>query len=257
MAKQNLQQSISASLAYLTLASMKTSSSSRVKYWIIAAAVAGAAMLFLLVGRLLGWWAFFTVQSISQMPDVPPGRLFMAGNLKSPAAGRLILFKYFDGLQQQQSIFCFRCVAVAGDTVQLRAGRCYVNGRPADNSANIWLSYELKSERPLELLELYSDRMEEPFADGNRTVPLSPAEAASLQQRLSMADTLKLLDFPLQPEMAWLARIDSSASINQCRPFIVPAQHFFVLGANRHNAFDSRFTGPIHQDSVVGVVYFR
>lgn len=246
-----------ASTGYPILAFMKTGASKKVKYWIIAAGVTGVCSFFLVAGRLLGWWALFNVQSISQMPDMAPGSLFIAGNLKSPAAGRLILFHHFDSLLQQKSIFVFPCVATGGDTIQLRAGRCYVNGRLVDDSSKIWLTYELETERPLELLEPYSNRNDQIFTGEELSIPLSPAEAAALRRRLNKTESLKLLDFPLQPEMAWLARIDSTASINDCRPFIVPAQHFFVLGANRHNAQDSRFTGPVHRDSVVGVTYFR
>ncbi|MCU0335011.1 MAG: signal peptidase I [Chitinophagaceae bacterium] len=231
--------------------------SKKVKYWIIAASIAGICTLVLVAGRLLGWWGLFTIRSPSQMPELVPGTMIIGGNLQAATTGRFVLFRVHDEVEQQQAIYLFRCVAQEGDTVQLRSGRCYVNGRMIDDSSKIWLTYELETERPLELLEAYGDRNDQIFPGERLSVPLSPVEAAALRRRLTKFESLKLQDYPLRAETSWLARIDSSASINDCNAFVIPARHLFVLGANRHNARDSRFTGPIHQDSVVGVTYFR
>ena len=45
--------------------------------------------------------------------------------------------------------------------------------------------------------------------------------------------------------------------ISNFGPVEVPEDHYFVLGDNRHNSMDSRFTGPIHKDYLHGRIIYR
>ena len=47
------------------------------------------------------------------------------------------------------------------------------------------------------------------------------------------------------------------AMLSEFGPVDVPADHYFLLGDNRHNAKDSRFIGPIHKDLIRGRAEFR
>jgi len=38
--------------------------------------------------------------------------------------------------------------------------------------------------------------------------------------------------------------------------FVVPPDHFFVMGDHRDNSYDSRFWGPVPRENVTGTVLF-
>ena len=38
----------------------------------------------------------------------------------------------------------------------------------------------------------------------------------------------------------------------QCGPFVVPKDHYMMIGDNRGNSKDSRYWGPLHKDKFIG-----
>jgi len=72
---------------------------------------------------------------------------------------------------------------------------------------------------------------------------------------------------PTDDEFAWqrahlLASMDSNSyrpSLHNWGPLVIPPDRYFLLGDNRSNSLDSRYTGLVHRDSIIGhptVVYF-
>jgi signal peptidase I len=112
--------------------------------------------------------------------------------------------------------FLKRVAGVAGDTLEMHAGRLYRNARP----------------------------VVEPYVLSD-----SAHVAASSS------------DFDWQ-RAALATRRDSAsyrASADDWGPLVVPARRVFVLGDNRHNSLDSRYTGFVAEESVLGApvsVYF-
>ncbi len=93
-----------------------------------------------------------------------------------------------------------RCVAVAGDTVQVIDEQLFINGKPVDDS-----SYAIHK-NPDSDLGVYSD------------------------PRVQLRDNYG--------------------------PYIVPAGHYFCMGDNRDNSYDSRFWGPLPAHLVKGRALF-
>jgi signal peptidase I len=108
-----------------------------------------------------------------------------------------------------------RCVALAGDTLQLIDKVLYVNSR----------------------------KMEEPYARH-----LDPAMQSGVvigpeyyQTNWQGGELYKLFGLRLRDNFG---------------PVVVPKDHFFMMGDNRDNSFDSRFWGPLHKKYLLGKPLF-
>lgn len=86
-----------------------------------------------------------------------------------------------------------RCIAVAGQTIDLQDGAVYVDGQ----------------------------RLDEPYTNGLESYPLATAPGVALEY-----------------------------------PCTIPEGHIWVMGDNRTNSADSRYFGPISEESVTGHAVF-
>jgi len=111
--------------------------------------------------------------------------------IRQPKPGDIIVFRYPVNPRQD---YIKRCVAVAGQTVELRNKVLYVDGA----------------------------KQSEPYAHHD--------DPRSLARELSSRDNFG--------------------------PYVVPANHIFMMGDNRDNSLDSRFWGPLPLANVKGKAMF-
>jgi len=134
--------------------------------------------------------------------------------IRQPKAGDIIVFKY----PLDKRDFIKRCVAVEGDTVEVRDKKLYVNGQ-----------------HPVE-----------PYA-----VNKAWGESITLPQMLSSElwrndyqrdwEQRKFLNLPVRDNFG---------------PVVVPKGCVFAMGDNRDNSLDSRFWGPLPKSLILGKAVF-
>mgnify|MGYP006277954431 CR=1 FL=1 len=108
-----------------------------------------------------------------------------------PEQGDIVIFIFpRDGVTK----YIKRCVAVGGDTVEVRNKQLFVNG------------------------DRFPDPEDAKFIE-RQVVPRGPG---------------------------------GSDSRDNFGPYVVPPRHYFMMGDNRDNSYDSRYWGPVHESLVLG-----
>ncbi len=136
---------------------------------------------------------------------------------RSAAAGDLIVFKY----PEDPSLdYIKRCIAVAGQTIEVRNGDVYIDGKPEGKKLELGHKYDPE--------------------DGRNTKETK-------------------MTTPLGKEYVIRHYVDRYAQTDNFGPVTVPEGHYFMMGDNRDNSADSRSWGFLPEENItgqVGLIYF-
>jgi len=142
---------------------------------------------------------------------------FRLPGFKDPKRGDIVVFKY---PRNTKLDYIKRCVAVSGQTVEMKDGILYVDGNPEGKKEFIKREYD-------------------------------PYEGQSVLYYKITLDNGK--------EYTIRNYEHSNAASNDFGPYKVPRDSYFMMGDNRDNSADSRVWGFLPHDNVVGealVIYW-
>ncbi len=199
--------------------------------------------------------------------------------VREPRQGDIIVFEY---PLDRNLDYIKRCVAVAGDTVELREGRLHVNGRVYEDDLN-HPDRDTSLRGPDERIKPHTNH--EPSQAGrqlNREYRLAEALASRTitpRRFVAMIESALARDVGLDPTVVaphldpLRAHVDGTETLSAVAmrphlgalmthardtqaPLVVPEGMIFMMGDNRYNSADSRFWGPLDVDLIRGKALF-
>jgi signal peptidase I len=176
--------------------------------------------------------------------------------IKRPARGDVVVFEFPGArdelLNPEEVNFVKRCVAVAGDTVQVLRSVLYVNGKAFPNRPGMIVPPE-----PTVPQGYRDQRMFPPGACYNKD-HYGPVVVPGKGDTIYLAASAlpRWLDF-IKREGHDVAFDGAGSVLVDHRPtneYIVQRDYIFVMGDNRDNSMDSRFWGFVPEENVIGEV---
>ncbi|HLX11412.1 MAG TPA: signal peptidase I, partial [Bacteroidota bacterium] len=178
--------------------------------------------------------------------------------LKPISQGDVVVFKFpgerdeFPGVGDID--FVKRCAAVAGDTIEIREGDVYVNGRYA--------AFNVNRHRP-EFASGFPDPRLFPKGSSNNLDFYGPMIVPKSGDQIRLtASNYPLWSKLVQEEGRAITKTsDGLISIDgkEATSYTIARNYVFVLGDNFYNSDDSRFWGFLPEDNVIGtasVIYW-
>jgi signal peptidase I len=220
------------------------------KYSLILVMSLGALVLF---GRIFDLFMVYKAHSASNYPAIELDERFIASKLKKPE--RFDFICYYGTIPELgRNILVHRLCGIPGDTIQIRQGILYVNGRNADPSLNLAHFYYVDP-RQLNVLkseEDHTDYSTHQISEDSFLVVIADIIA---KQKLPKAVRYKLP--PEKPDEYIFNQYNTQWNQDNFGPVVVPVNSLFVLGDNRHFSNDSRYMGFVSSADFVATVLWR
>jgi signal peptidase I len=208
---------------------------------------------------------FYNIPTPSSEPNIKQGEKVFSSNLKDPAAYNFIVFtsKYEDSVNmafmpgfKPGTRYIHRLCGIPGDIIEMKNGTLYVNDKNFDKPLNLNIQYKISNTKLALIDEGDMNAMEKSggMIMQNSDSTLVTFDNVLMKKYGSTTNPVlyTLLYFEAGP-FKWNNKSEHW-TVDNFGPLKIPADCYFVLGDNRHNAMDSRYIGFVKKEDIKGVV---
>lgn len=194
---------------------------------------------------------------------IPHSRL---PEFKTPKNGDVVVFKY---PQDEKLDYIKRCIAVAGQTLEIRNGEVFIDGKPEGRKSDMGRKYDAEDGRYVRRTRITTPYNKtyiiRHYDDGYaRPEDFGPIEVPKKGKTITIsAKTLKLYQTAITKfEGHNQAEIRNGRLFiqgHEVKQYTFKQDYYFMMGDNRDNSADSRIWGFLPAENVVGealIIYF-
>jgi len=232
---------------------------SRKKIILILAILLTPVVLFI-CARAFGWYALYTCPTTAMEPAVPVNKMVLASSLSRAKRGDIISFKvgadYFDYLEGTAESYNVlgRLVADEGDKLEIKNGILFVNDEIADDTAKLCYFFSLPAKDYTFTLSPYQAR-HKLFNAGDSAYRLNFTYEELASYKLKhLKRTISTSTTNIDPFRFGIKDENLKWTSDNFGPVTVPQDHFFAMGDNRSNSWDSRHRGFLPRNTIKAVV---
>lgn len=192
-------------------------------------------------------------RSSGNEPSIERNSTIVVSNVFQYSKGDLLCYQYSNS-QNEKECAVKRLIAVEDDVVEIIAGVTFVNGKNVDRDLKLKHSYLLSGK---DISKVGNDQLMRSFYTGvkiNGVFKMELTDEFALQQNFFSKINLSEKGFS-DPTISEV--YGENWNVDYFGPLTIPKGKCFLLGDNRHNSADSRFTGLVDLSSIVGIVIFH
>ncbi|WP_339885869.1 signal peptidase I [Polaribacter vadi] len=201
--------------------------------------------------NLSGILVLYNNPTISNSPNLPEGSRSIGTNTITPKNGDFVCYNFNDEYSGKH-IRVHRLVGLEGDTIQIKKGVVFLNGKNFDKDLNLTHFYKTAKENLIQLkkseVDLSSIIIEQ---IDNDTIKLLLEDSFIKELSFEIHRFISDEDFINQETKAIYNKPWNEDNFG---PIIIPENKIFVLGDNRSYTIDSRTIGLINADEIVSVL---
>ena len=211
--------------------------------------ICGFFIALYFTARFTNVLGMYYISSYTNAPTLKIGQVITVSRLKQPDTNTFVGVKTKSG----KGIFIYRCVAKGNDLVEIRDGILYLNGKKRIEPYT-WNQYFI-TRKQMTGIRRYLDANHFPIYDINDSLSAVTMSAADLNKcHLDLKPWIlekSYVDSGMYPQF-----VNLKYNRDNFGPIRVPQNSYFVLGDNRHDAYDSRYLGFIPDDRMVFTVIY-
>ena len=192
-----------------------------------------------------------TAQTAGNDPAIKKGETFFYSKSVEPKKFDFICFLGEVPTQPNKYLMIYRLCGLPGDIVQIKNGDLYLNNKFVDNLFSLKHNYLIAKQEFNRIKNsiVIDDNYSTNFDADTLTIPMDDQFVLSNRvnaKRQVLSATFKDSIISNKFSQPW--------NQDNFGPIKVPENSYFVLGDNRHNAWDSRYRGFISKDDLLGTV---